>query len=226
MQRADQAGVIGMKTDRQQVDLEIFALEDDVGAGNHEFADPALAKAAADDDALGIGPCLGLEEFPGHMGQFLRKFLNRAMHQRRGMDIVADQCVVELALGDLLGGFLAQGIVAVLLQRLAQGFEDVSERALAGAVAEKSAFVLQFDIEAVDLHRRQPGGAVPGDARGCDAVFCHATPCPAGFRGDNDRGTLWFHWVGLVPIRPMRPKSFIFGRFLPVFSLTHGFQRL
>ena len=64
MQRADQAGVIGMKADRHQIDVEILGLEDDVGAGDGEFADPALPKAAADHDALGIGPRLGLEEPP------------------------------------------------------------------------------------------------------------------------------------------------------------------
>ena len=62
MQRADQAGVIGMKADRHQIDLEVLGLEDDVGARDREFADPALPKAAADHDALGIGPGLGLEE--------------------------------------------------------------------------------------------------------------------------------------------------------------------
>ena len=107
MQRADQPGVIGMEADRHQVDLEVFCLEDDVGAGNREFADSALPKAAADHDALGVGPGLGLEEFPGDMRQFLRELLDRAVHQCRSMDIVADQCRVQIALGDLVGRFLA-----------------------------------------------------------------------------------------------------------------------
>ena len=90
-------------------------------------------------------------------------------------------------------GFLAEGIVAVFLQRLAQAVEDLAERALAGAVAEKALVVLQFDIEAVDLDRRQPGRAVAGDARGRYDVFCHvALPLP-DFAGDNGRGTHWFH---------------------------------
>ena len=157
MQAADQAGIVGMKADRHQIDLEAFGLEHDVGARDRDFADPALAKAAADHDALGIGPGLGLEKAPRHIGQFLREFLDRAMHQRRRHDVVADQRLVELALGDVLGGLLAERILAVLLQRLAQRVQDLAERALAGAVAEKALVVLQFDIEAVDVDRRQTG---------------------------------------------------------------------
>ncbi len=65
-----------------------------------------------------------------------------------------------------MGGLLAQGIIAVLLQRLAQRVQDLAEGALAGAVAEKAIIVLQLDIEAVDLDRGKTGGAVPGDAGG------------------------------------------------------------
>ena len=182
MQRADQAGVIGMKADRHQIDVEILRLEDDVGAGDGDLADPALPKAAADHDALGIGPRLGLQEPAGHIGQFLREFLDRAMHQGGSVDIVADQRLVEVALGDFVGGFLAQGIVAVFLQRLAQAVQDLAEGPLAGAVAEKALVVLQLDVETVDLDRRQAGGAVAGDARGRYAVFCHVAQAPAGFR--------------------------------------------
>ena len=173
MQRADQAGVIGMKADRHQIDVEILGLEDDVGAGDREFADPALPEATADHDALGIGPRLGLEKPPRHIGQLLGEFLDRTMHQGCGADVVADQRLIEFGLGDLAGGFFAQGIVAVFLQRLAQAVQDLAESPLAGAVAEKAFVVLQFDVETVDLDRRQAGGAVAGDARGRYGVFCH-----------------------------------------------------
>ncbi len=53
------------------------------------------AKAAADHDAFGVGPGLGLEKAPRHIGQFLREFLDRAVHQRGGVDVVADQHLVE-----------------------------------------------------------------------------------------------------------------------------------
>ena len=136
------------------------------------------AKAAADHDAFGIGPGLGLEKALRHIGEFLREFLDRAMHQRGGVDVVADQRLVERALADGLGGFAAERILAVLLQRLAQAVQDLAERALAGAVAEKTVVVLQLDIEAVHVHRRQAGGAVPGDAGGRDDIFSHFALCP------------------------------------------------
>ena len=175
MQRADQAGVIGMKADRHQIDVEILRLEDDVGAGDGDLADPALPKTAANHDALGIGPRLGLEEPPRHIGQLLGEFLDRAMHQGGGADIGADQRLVEFALGNLAGGFFAQGIVAVLPERLAQAVQDLAESPLAGAVAEKAFVILQFDVETVDLDRRQAGGAVAGDARGRYGVVCHVS---------------------------------------------------
>ena len=105
MQRAEQAGVIRMETDRHQVDVEIFGLEDEVGAGNRDLSDPALPKTAADHDALCIRPCLGLEEPPGHIGQLLGELLDRPMHQRGRAEIGANQHLVEFALGDRAGGF-------------------------------------------------------------------------------------------------------------------------
>ena len=138
---------------------------------------------------------LVFEEPAGHIGQLLREFLDRAMHQRGGGDIVAHQHRIEVALGNVVGGFFAQGIVAVFLQRLAQPVENLAEGALAGPVAEKTLVVLQLDVEAVDFNRRQPGRAVARDARGRYAVFCHIalSPCrislattggePIGFNG-------------------------------------------
>ena len=76
------------------------------------------------------------------------------MHQRGGGDIVAYQDLVEVALGNFVGGFFAQGIVAAFLERLAQPVENLAEGALAGPVAEKTLVVLQLDIEAVDFNRR------------------------------------------------------------------------
>jgi len=86
---------------------------------DREFADPAFAKAAADHDAPGIGPGLGLEKTLRHIGKFLGELLDRAMHQRGGADVVAHQGLVERALGDRLGGLAAEGVLAVFLQRLA-----------------------------------------------------------------------------------------------------------
>ena len=195
---------------------------------------------AANHDALGAGPCLGLEKPPRHIGQFLGKFLDRAMHQRGGGDIVADQRLVEFALADIAGGFLAQGIVAVLLQRLSQVVQYLAEGSLAGAIPEKAFLVLQFDVETVDFDRWQAGGAVVGDARGGDDIFCHlALPC--GFRWRQRPGnplvsreganSEWRSANGGALTAPHSPfpfglKSCILGQFLSPFALTHGVLRL
>ena len=142
-------------------------------------------------------------------------------------DVVADQRLVERALADLLGGFVAERIVAVFLQRLAQRVQDLAKRALAGAVAEKAVIVLQFDIEAVHVHRRQPGRAVPGDARGRQCIFSHFAPALSEFGGTTAGNPLvswrrWrvasSEWILRLAIRqladsPFWPKSLIFGRF-------------
>ena len=62
-------------------------------------------------------------------------------------------------------GVVAERVVAGLAQRLAPVLDDVAERALAGAVAEEAFVVLDLDVVAVDLDRRQARGAVRGDGR-------------------------------------------------------------
>src|ERR1700686_5351438 len=193
MQAADQAGVIRIEADRHHLDFEVLSLENDIGARDRELADPALAKAAADHDAFGIGPALGLEKAPRHIRQFLREFLDRTVHQRSGADVVAPQSLVEPTFADGLGGFAAERILAVFLQRLAQRVQNFAERTFAGAVAEKALVVLQFDIVAVHVCRRQAGGAVPADAGGRQCVFSHFALSPVGSRGYNGAGTRWFH---------------------------------
>ncbi len=68
VQTADQARFIGVKADRDQIDLEAFGLEDDIGARDRKLADPALPKTAADHDTFGIGPGFGLEKPLRHIG--------------------------------------------------------------------------------------------------------------------------------------------------------------
>src|SRR5664279_489127 len=144
MQAADQTGVIGVKADRHQIDLEVGVLENDVGARNRKLADPALSKAAADHDAFGVGPGLGLEKPLRHIGELQRETLDRAMHQGGSMDVVPYQRLIQRALADRLGGFAAERVVAVLLQWLAQAVQNPAKCALAGAVPEKAFVVLQL----------------------------------------------------------------------------------
>ena len=131
---------------------------------------------------------------PRDIRQFLGELLDRAMNQRGSHDVLAGQRLVELTLGDFLGGFLAERILAGFLQRLAQIIQDLAECALAGAVAEKAVIVLQFNIEAVDVDGRQPRAAVTGNARGRDNIVCHFAPCRCRNRDDNGQGTHLFHW--------------------------------
>src|SRR5206468_10304140 len=144
--------------------------------------------------------------------------------QRGSADIITDQRQIEIALGNLISRFLAQWIVAVFLRRLAQAVQDLAESPLAGAVAEKALVVLQFDVETVDLDRRQAGGPVAGDARGRYDVFCHVPKPLPDFAGNNGRGTHWFHeggewriangeWTGIkkAPLRysPLAIRPFL-----------------
>src|SRR6202035_2337209 len=130
------------------------------------------------------------------------------------------------------------------LQRLAQAVQYLAKRALAGAVAEEAVVVLQLDIEAVDVHRWQSGGAVPSDAGGDQYILSHlALPMPEC--RDNKEGTRWFHrrrvaigwrigsgeWrIGESAIRHslclFTPKSLTFGRFSGQFALTWVHQWL
>src|ERR1700752_2343237 len=176
MQGADQPGIIRMEADRHQIDLEVFRLQHDLGARDRELAQPTLAKAATDHDALGLVPGFRLEEAPGDISKFLRELLDRAVHDGGGLDIVADQYLVEHLLADLVGGLVAKRVLAGLAQRLAPAVEDLAEGALAGAVAEKAVFVLQFEIEAVDVDRRQPTSPVAGDPGGGNEVLSHDFP--------------------------------------------------
>src|SRR5262249_53402500 len=75
------------------------------------------------------------------------------------------------------GRLVAKGILAAFAQRLAPAVEDLAEGRLAGAVAEETVLVLQFDIEAVDIDGRQPAGAMAGDAGGGNEILSHF-PCP------------------------------------------------
>ena len=176
VQRADQAGVVGVMADRQHLDLEVLVLEDDFGARDGEFAEPAIAKTAAHHDALGLLPGLGLEETARDVGEFLCEVLDGAVNDRRGLGVVADQDGVEHLLADVFGWLLPERIFAGFAQRLPPPVENVPESALAGAVSEESFLVLQFDVEAVDLHRREAGGAVSGDAGGRDRFVGHPEP--------------------------------------------------
>src|SRR4051812_38653238 len=190
VQRADQPGVVRMIADRLQLDLELLVLQDDLGAGDRELAEPGIAKAAAHHDAFGLGPRLGAQEAPGHMGKLLGKFLDRGMHHGRGLGVVAHKDGIERLLADGLAILVSERILAGFAQRLAPAFQDLAEGAFGGAIAEEAVLVLELDVETVDLDRRQPRCAVAGDARGGHDVVGHI------FRSLRVRGTTADETVG------------------------------
>ena len=146
--------------------VDVVGLEDDRGAADRQLADAARAKAAADHDALGVAPGLELEEAADDQRELLGEILDRALHDAGRFRVALGQQLVELLLADVSSlGLLAERIVAVLAQRLAPVLEDVAERALAGAVAEEALVVLDFQIVAVDLDRRQASAAVDRQIR-------------------------------------------------------------
>jgi hypothetical protein len=107
------------------------------------------------------------------------EFLDGAMHQCGRADVLAHQSFVERALADDVGGFAAKRIIAALFHWLTQAVQNSAKRPLAGAVAEETVVVLQLDVEAVHVYRRQAGSAVPADADGGHGVLSHfALPMP------------------------------------------------
>src|SRR6202012_2633800 len=116
---------------------------------------------------------------------------------------------------DFLRGFTAQRIVAVFLQRPAQIVEDLAKGPLAGAIAEKAVIVLQLDIEAVDVDRRQTGSAMPPDADGRQCVLSHFSPAGCLCWGQPPGNPLvsW-PWPGQPGFARLAPQPLDFGGFL------------
>ena len=115
MRAADQPGLVRIEPDRHHLHLQSFGLEDDIGARDSKFADPALPETTADHDGLGLVPRLALEKAARDEGKLLREALDRAVQQRRRLDIVADQNLVELLLAEFGRGLATERIVAALL---------------------------------------------------------------------------------------------------------------
>src|SRR5258705_3091266 len=115
---------------RHHVDFEVLVLEDYFGTRNGEFAEPAVSKSAAHHYALGLFPSLCLEEAARDVGKFLCKVFDRAVNDRRGFGIVADQDGVEHLLADAFGRLFPERIFAGFAQRLPPFLEDIPKSAL------------------------------------------------------------------------------------------------
>ena len=165
--------LVRLVANRLQLDLDAIGFEDDGGAADRQFADAAAAKAAADREPFGIAPRLEFVKAPDHQRKVLGKIFDGTMHQTGFLDIAASQKHIELLLGQLLARLIAQRIIAGFAQRLAPILDDLPERALTGAVADKTLVVFDFDIVAVEVDLRQPAGAMRRDLRRGDSLFGH-----------------------------------------------------
>ena len=93
------------------------------------------------------------------------------MHDAGRDEIAFGQKLVELFAAQLLARRVAERILVLLAQGLSPILDHLAERELAGAVADKSFVVLELDVVAVDVDRRQLGGAVRRQ-RGANRGFC------------------------------------------------------
>ena len=146
MRGAEQAGFIGIVADKLEIDIDAVGLEQQAGAADGQLADAAGAEAAADDEAFRVAPILEPQEAADDQGELLGEVLDGALHDARGFGFALRQEVGELLLADLLAGFVAERILAQLLQRLAPFVENVPERVLAGLVADEAVLVLDFEL--------------------------------------------------------------------------------
>src|SRR5260370_42713574 len=142
--------------DRQHLYFEVLGVEQNFGARNGEFAEPAVAKAAAHGDALGLVPGLGFEERPRYVDEVLREILDGAVHDCRSFAVVTDQRSVKFFLADIFGRLLPEWVFARFAQRLPPLFESFQEGGFAGAIPEECFLILHCEVETIALDPRQP----------------------------------------------------------------------
>lgn len=180
MRGADQRRLVRMVADRHQVEAAELRLEQHVGASDRELADAALAEAAADHDALGLVPGLELQEALDDAGERLGELLDRALDDAGRLVVAVDEQVVERLLADLVRVLVAEGVGAVLAQRLAPFLEDLVEGAPARPVPDEPLLVLDLGIVAVDPHGREQARPVDPEGRRRDVGHEGSVPVSSG----------------------------------------------
>src|SRR5215213_7085220 len=94
--------------------IDVLGLENDAGAADCHFPDPAGTKSAADRDAFSIPPSLQLEIAANDQCKFLGKVFDRALHHTRGFRLAFSQQRIERLLAEIFAGLIAERVVAVL----------------------------------------------------------------------------------------------------------------
>jgi len=169
---ADQPRMVRWVTDRLQFDLIATGLENNGGAADGEFADPALAQATANDDALRVFPVFEAQKAPDDQGEFLREFLDDAVDYARRFRIAFGQRFVELLLAEVLAQVLAERILTSLADTLAPVVENRLEGPLACAIADEAIGAPQLGIVGVHDDVAELLGAVSEQrGRRASAVF-------------------------------------------------------
>ena len=166
MHAADQSRVVRLVVDRMQLHVEAVGFQSDGGATDGKLADPALAQAAADHDALGVFPSFESQETTDDLGELLRELLDGALDDSGGFRVPLREHLVELLLADFLGGRRAEGILAGLAHPLAPIIQDRYERAPAGTIADKPFGAAQLRVVGVDCYQAQLLSAVRQQWRG------------------------------------------------------------
>src|SRR5262249_10368082 len=125
MHGSNQAGFVGVVADGHEIDRHLVRFEDHGCATDGELADPAGAKAAADDDPFRIAPRLEFEEAADDEGELLREVLDCALQDPGGLWVSLREQRIELLPADLAAGLVAERILARLAQRLAPALEEL-----------------------------------------------------------------------------------------------------
>src|SRR5690242_3512163 len=101
-----QAGFVRIMADRLQPKLAAIRLEQDGCAADRQFADAAATKSAADNDHLGLTPCLQPKESTTDGRKFLGEFLDCAQYKAGRVGIALQEQLVELASLHVFAGLL------------------------------------------------------------------------------------------------------------------------
>src|SRR5262245_10899799 len=170
--------MVGIAANEFQVDGNVIGLEQQTGAADRQLADPAGAKATADDQAFRVAPILEAQEAADHLGELLGEVFDRTLHQCGSGRVAFLQQGGELLLADVFAKLVAERILAEFLQGLTPLVDDLPEGLFAAPVADEALFVFDFEIVAVDPDAGQHRGAVRRQLELVVALFSHAPRYP------------------------------------------------
>src|SRR5262249_62209627 len=141
-----QARRVRVITDGDEVERHLVGFENYPGAADDQFADAAGAETAADGQARSVAPRLQLQKATDHTRNVLGEILDRPLHNPGCLGFADCEQLIEEFFVQIFGRTVAERIFALLAQQLAQMVDDLAERALGDAIAEKSVLVTYFDV--------------------------------------------------------------------------------